>query len=124
METPNQKWHKDWLFHLTPKQMVEAYAQAEVIADSFWKNTGEGEEIWDEIWVDDIAFDLNVWEDEYEGGMERTNPVHATLYPTYEDENGLRDTDFDSWCIRLFTINPKGRTARFYNLDKFNSEVK
>lgn len=92
----------DWL---TDEQYTKAYAQAEEIADSFWKNTGDGEEIWDEIWVDGVAFDLNCWEEEFEGGDTRTSPVHASLYPTYETENGLRDTVVDE-CVRLFTINP------------------
>lgn len=109
MENLPKEFHQDWLFYMTPKQLVEAYAQAEQIAQSFWNNTGMGEEIWDEIWVDGVAYDLNVWEDEYEGGLHRSNPVHATLYPTYETENGLRDTDFDSWSIRLFTINERSK---------------
>ena len=56
----------------------EAYELAKEIADNFIANKNlEGEEIWEEIWVDGKAFDINCYEEDMNMDEEkRTTPVH------------------------------------------------
>ena len=104
----------DWI---TDEEYTEAYKQAEEIADNFMANKFlEGEEIWDEIWVNGKAFDINCYEEEMDMDTdERTTPVHVAIHPTIEHENGLRSTDGET-DERLFSYYPAtGLTVNYEN---------
>lgn len=94
--------NKDWL---TFKERIDASIMALDISADFMDNkASDGEEIWEEIWVNGKAFDLNIWEEDFNpDGKERTSPVHVSLYPTIENEDGFRETSTDDF-IRLHTI--------------------
>lgn len=95
----------DWI---TDDEYKEAYKQAEQIADNFMVNKFmEGEEITDEIWVGNKAFDVTCYEEEFDDSKDkRTSPVHVTLYATKETDDGYRYTD-DWNSIDLFTVGCK-----------------
>ena len=95
----------DWI---TDDEYKEAYKQAEQIADNFMVNKFmEGEEITDEIWVGNKAFDVTCYEEEFDDSKDkRTSPVHVTLYATKETDDGCRYTD-DWNSIDLFTVGCK-----------------
>lgn len=94
----------DWI---TSAELRSVYKQAEFIADDFWANKFmEGEETWNEVWVVDKAFDINCYEEDYDGRVEeRNSPVHVSVYPTYETDRGYRETNGELY-FRLFSINP------------------
>ena len=75
----------DWI---TDEEYTEAYKQAEIIAEKFMADKfSEGEEIWDEIWVNGKAFDINCYEEDMDmDADERTTPVHVAIHPTIEDD--------------------------------------
>ena len=93
---------KDWL---TFKERIDASIMALDISADFMDNkASDGEEIWEEIWVNGKAFDLNIWEEDFNpDAKERTSPVHVSIYPTIENEDGFRETSTDDF-IRLQTI--------------------
>ena len=104
----------DWI---TDEEYTEAYKQAEAIADNFMANKfSEGEEIWDEIWVNGKCFDINCYEEEMDMDTdERTTPVHVAIHPTIEHDNGLRSTDGETY-ERLFSYYPAtGLTVNYEN---------
>ena len=98
----NQDYERDWL---TFKERLDASIMALDISDEFMTNKFlNGEEIWEEIWVNGKAFDLNIWEEDFDPDVdERTSPVHVTIYPTIENEDGYRETSTVDF-IRLHTI--------------------
>ena len=98
----NQDYERDWL---TFKERIDASILALDISADFMDNkASEGEEIWEEIWVNGKAFDLNIWEEDFNPDVkERTSPVHVSIYPTIENEDGFRETSTNDF-IRLHTI--------------------
>lgn len=98
----NQDYERDWL---TFKERLDASIMALDISDEFMTNKFlNGEEIWQEIFVNGKAFDLNIWEEDFDPDVdERTSPVHVSLYPTIENEDGLRETSTVDF-VRLHTI--------------------
>lgn len=92
----------DWI---TQDQLRLAYAQAEKVFVDFCENKFmEGEEIWDEIWVDGVAYDVNCYEEEFNDEVDyRDSPCHCVLHPTIETGDGWRNTDGETY-IRLFTV--------------------
>ena len=98
----NQDYERDWL---TFKERIDASIMALDISADFMDNkASEGEEIWEEIWVNGKAFDLNIWEEDFNpDAKERTSPVHVSIYPTIENEDGFRETSANDF-IRLHTI--------------------
>jgi hypothetical protein len=92
----------------------EAYELAKEIADNFIANKNlEGEEIWEEIWVDGKAFDINCYEEDMNMDEEkRTTPVHVSIYPTIERDDGFRDTNVGNYK-RLFSYYPNGLIVRY-----------
>lgn len=98
----NQDYERDWL---TFKERIDASIMALDISADFMDNkASEGEEIWEEIWVNGKAFDLNIWEEDFNPDTkERTSPVHVSIYPTIENEDGFRETSTNDF-IRLHTI--------------------
>lgn len=102
----------DWI---TDEEYTEAYKQAEVIAESFMANKFlEGEELWEEIWVNGKAFDINCYEEDFDMDEdERTTPVHIVIHPTIEDGDGWRTTDGETYT-RLFSYYPAtGLTIKY-----------
>lgn len=98
----DQDYERDWL---TFKERLDASIMALDISDEFMTNKFlNGEEIWQEIFVNGKAFDLNIWEEDFDPDEdERTSPVHVSLYPTIENEDGLRETSTVDF-VRLHTI--------------------
>ncbi len=94
----------DWI---TDEDFKIAYVEAEKIADDFMANKFMyGEEIWDEVWINGKAFDINCYEEEMDmDSDERTTPVHVAIHPTIEHDNGLRSTDGENY-ERLFSYYP------------------
>ena len=94
----------DWI---TDEEYTEAYRQAEIIADNFVANKLlEGEEIWQEIWIGDRAFDINCYEEDFDPDKdERTTPVHVAIHPAIERADGFRYTDGENY-ERLFSYCP------------------
>ena len=92
----------DWI---TTDQHTEASIEALTLADEFMFNKQmHGEEIWEEIWVDGKAFDVNIWEESFDPESDsRTSPVHVSLYPTVDNGRGYRQTDGER-SILLHTI--------------------
>jgi len=90
---------------ITTDERIDASIKALDIGEDFMANKFlNGEEIWEEIWVNNKAFDLNIWEEDFDPDVdERTSHVQVILYPTIENENGLRETDTREF-IRLHTI--------------------
>jgi len=90
---------------ITTDERIDASIMALDISDEFMTNKFlNGEEIWEEIWVNGKAFDLNIWEEDFDPDVdERTSPVHVSVYPTIENENGYRETDTSEF-LRLHTI--------------------
>ena len=93
---------------LTSYEHLMASSASLTLAEDFMLNKQmHGEEIWEEIWIDGKAFDVNIWEEDFNPeGDGRTSPVHASLYPTIEKDNGYIETDVNL-CERLFTLDHK-----------------
>lgn len=98
----NQDCERDWL---TFKERLDALIMALDFSDEFMANKeSTGEEIWEEICINNKIFDLNIWEEDFNPDTEqRTSPVHVTIYPTVLSKNGYRETITDHF-IRLHTI--------------------
>lgn len=103
----------DWI---TDEDFKIAYVEAEKIADGFMANKFMyGEEIWDEVWINGKAFDINCYEEEMDmDSDERTTPVHVSIHPTIERDDGFRDTDGETY-ERLFSYYPSGLTVTYEN---------
>lgn len=96
--TSSQLW-------ITDSELKEANEKALEIFDNFYLNEGDGEEIWQEIEVNNKFYDINCWDEGIgEGIPDREGAVHCTIYPLEEDAKGYRFNDGQR-CIRLFTVD-------------------
>jgi hypothetical protein len=96
--TSSQLW-------ITDSELEEANKKALEIFDGFYLNEGDGEEIWEEIEVNNKFYDINCWDEGISQGCNaREGAVHCTIYPLEEDAEGYRFND-GCRCIRLFTVD-------------------